>query len=197
MLRKLWFNLAYIGKPIWDTGISPPELIDFLSSHENGRALELGCGTGTNAITLAKSGWQVTAVDFAFRALRSAKIKARQENIKIDFRWENVDRLRNIFGCFDLILDIGCFHSLALEVRSKYIANIDRFLSPEGTYLLYIFFKESDEIFGPGVTEETIRILSQAFELIQRKDSTERGIRPSAWIWFQKYDKTKLISLVN
>jgi methylase of polypeptide subunit release factors len=73
MLQKLWFNLAYYQKPVWDTGVSPQELLDFIASQVPGNALDLGCGTGTNVVTLAQSRWQVTGVDFAPRAIRIAK----------------------------------------------------------------------------------------------------------------------------
>ncbi|HZD55845.1 MAG TPA: class I SAM-dependent methyltransferase, partial [Anaerolineales bacterium] len=69
ILRRIFFNLWYYREPPWDTGISPPELLAFIESHPAGQALDLGCGTGTNVITLARNGWQVTGVDFAPRAI--------------------------------------------------------------------------------------------------------------------------------
>jgi len=186
MLRRLFFNFAYYKKPIWDTGTSPPELLTFIATHQPGRALELGCGTGTNAITLAKAGWEVTAVDFAFRALQIAKRKAQNAGAEIDFHWENVTRLKSINGPYDLILDIGCFHSLSSRDHGKYIANLLHLLSPQGTFLLYVFFKDQAEILGPGITEDAVHNLSQKLVLLQRTDSTERGFRPSAWLSFRK-----------
>ena len=61
--RRWLFNLWYFQRPPWDSGISPPELMEFIRSSQPGRALDLGCGTGTNIITLAKNGWQVTGVE--------------------------------------------------------------------------------------------------------------------------------------
>jgi 2-polyprenyl-3-methyl-5-hydroxy-6-metoxy-1,4-benzoquinol methylase len=185
MLRKLFFNLAYYQKPIWDTGISPPELLDFIAAHPPGKALELGCGTGTNTIALAKHGWQVTGVDFAHKALQTARQKAQQNGIQIDLRLQDVTRLNSIRGPFDLILDIGCFHSLSSSYRSRYIKNLTVLLSPNGTYLLYVFFKNSDQNLGPGITEADMKTLERALKLIDRRDGDERGFRPSAWLTFQ------------
>jgi len=67
LLRRINFNLWYFRRPPWDRGISPPELFDFISKHPAGRAIDLGCGTATNVITLAQNGWQVTGIDFAPR----------------------------------------------------------------------------------------------------------------------------------
>jgi 2-polyprenyl-3-methyl-5-hydroxy-6-metoxy-1,4-benzoquinol methylase len=186
MLQKLRFNVSYLQKPVWDTGVSPQELLNFIAAHPPGRAMDLGCGTGTNAITLAKSGWKVTGVDFARRAIRIAEKKARQNGVEVDFHLEDVTHLNSVSGTFDLILDMGCFHSLPSRDRPKYIANIDRFLSTKGTYLLYVFFKKRLEDTGPGVTEGDITVLSQTLKIIDRKNGTERGIYTSSWINFQK-----------
>jgi cyclopropane fatty-acyl-phospholipid synthase-like methyltransferase len=182
MLRKLWFNFAYYQKPVWDTGISPQELICFIASHAPGKALDLGCGTGTNVITLAKSGWQVTGIDFAPRAIRIAK----NNDVKVDLLVGDVTHLGTISENFDLILDIGCFHSLSPKVHSKYIKNVKRLLATYGTYLLYVFFKTRVDDQGPGVTEENIINQLKGLKLICREDGTERGIRPSAWFNLQK-----------
>jgi cyclopropane fatty-acyl-phospholipid synthase-like methyltransferase len=186
MLQKLWFNLAYYQKPVWDTGVSPQELLDFIASQVPGNALDLGCGTGTNVITLAQSRWQVTGVDFAPRAIRIAKKKAQRIGVKVELLVEDVTRLNSISNYFDLILDMGCFHSLPPKDHSKYITNINRLLATHGTYLLYVFFNTQGEGQGPGITEEDITNLSQVLKLINRKDGTERGVRPSAWFSFQK-----------
>jgi len=186
MLRKIWFNLAYYQKPVWDTGVSPQELMSFIAAHAPGKALDLGCGTGTNVITLAKSGWQVTGVDFAPRAIYIAKQKAQHLGIKVELLVDNVTRLDSISDCFDLILDMGCFHSLPPKDRPKYLENINRLLAPTGTYLVYVFYKTQAEDHGPGVAENDMTNLSKMLKLTHRMDGTERGVRQSAWFSFQK-----------
>lgn len=186
MLRKLWFNLAYLRRPIWDTGISPQELLDFIASHPPGKALDMGCGTGTNVITLAKHGWQVTGVDFSSLALRMAKRKAKLNHVDVSLHHEDVTRLGSISGPYNLILDIGCYHSLPAAERQGYIINIVRLLADRGTFLLYSFFRESPDGIGPGITEADILSISQNLLIIERKDSTERGLRPSAWFTIEK-----------
>jgi cyclopropane fatty-acyl-phospholipid synthase-like methyltransferase len=106
--------------------------------------------------------------------------------VKVELLVEDVTRLNSISNHFDLILDMGCFHSLPPKDHSKYIANISRLLAPHGTFLLYVFFNTQGEGQGPGITQEDITNLSQVLKLINRKDGTERGVRPSAWFSFQK-----------
>jgi len=146
----------------------------------------MGCGTGTNVITLAKAGWQSIGVDFAPQAIHLAKKKAKQNGVNVDLRVGDVTKLDFTTISYDLILDIGCFHSLPPEKQEKYIRNIDRLLSSNGTYLLYAFIKNPG-IFGPGVTEDDLTDISNHFKLISRQDGTDRGIRPSAWLTYQKY----------
>ena len=77
---SLWWQLAYIvGFKPWDSGISPPELVSVVEGPEAlapGRALDLGCGTGTNVVYLAQHGWEATGVDLVRRALRRAHDRA-------------------------------------------------------------------------------------------------------------------------
>lgn len=186
MKNRLLYNLMYLlpGRPPWDTGISPPELVQFIRQNPPGRALDLGCGTGTNAITLARNGWQVTGIDFARKAILAARRKARVAELEIDFRIGDAAR-PDVQGLFDLVLDIGCFHSLSRKDREDYAQNLDRVLSINGTYLLYIFFREPLEN-GPGLIEEDLNTLTERLFLANRIDGTERGARPSAWLTFIK-----------
>jgi SAM-dependent methyltransferase len=186
MLRKMFFNLWYYREPPWDTGISPPELMQFIKSHPPGLALDLGCGTGTNLITLAQHGWQATGVDFAWKAVRLAHQKARRAGVQVNLRVDDVTRLKNLAGPFDLILDIGCFHSLKQEERERYIRNIVRLLGASGTYLLYVFFKEHSANNGPGLVESDLEPLVAQLQLVQRANGTERSRRPSSWLTLRK-----------
>ncbi|HSB67251.1 MAG TPA: class I SAM-dependent methyltransferase [Anaerolineales bacterium] len=186
MLRKLFFILAYMRHPIWDTGVSPQELLDFITSHPPGKALDMGCGTGTNVITLAKHGWLVTGVDFTRGAIRVAKQKAQQHQVKVDLQVDDVTHLKNVTGKFDLILDMGCFHSLPEGKRQMYISNVERLLADEGTFLLYTFIQTKLDGIGAGVEEADLLYLDQNLHIVHRKNGTERGIRASAWLTIQK-----------
>jgi SAM-dependent methyltransferase len=186
MHRKLFFYLAYLGRPIWDTGISPPELLEFIGRHAPGVALDMGCGTGTNVISLAKHGWQVTGVDFSPWAIYRAKQKARDNQVRVNLRIGDVTRFKETPGQFDLILDLGCYHSLAPGKRKAYITNIDRLLAVDGTFLLYTFTGSGFGKTGPGSSEDDLQFIDQKMRIVERKDSSERGIRPSAWLTIRK-----------
>ena len=74
MFRQLRFDLAYLFRPPWDTGISPPELIAFIASQPPGRALDLGCGTGQLAQLMIELGKNfILGIDFSPVAIDYAK----------------------------------------------------------------------------------------------------------------------------
>ena len=188
-LRKLFFHISYFRKPPWDTNQTPPELYEFMASNPPGRALDLGCGTGTNVIELAKNGWQVTGVDFIPKAVRAARKKAQKAGVHAEILVGDVTRLDPISGRFDLILDIGCYHSLDSAGMRAYREQVERLLTPGGTYLIYLFFKPQGEdsgMMGSNATEADLIPFLDFMDLVQREDNTERGIFKSSWITYRK-----------
>jgi 2-polyprenyl-3-methyl-5-hydroxy-6-metoxy-1,4-benzoquinol methylase len=181
LLRQINFNLWYFRRPPWDRGISPPELFDFISKHPAGRAIDLGCGTATNVITLAEHGWQVTGVDFAPRAIRIAKRKAKSAGVSADLRMGDVTKLKGIEGPFDLALDMGCFHGL--ERKMEYLAQMKHVLAPGGFWLMYGIFRTPK--FGTGLVEADIELIEgQGFRRLWRKDGVDTRERPSSWFLY-------------
>jgi SAM-dependent methyltransferase len=187
VIAQILFELSYLFRRTpWDTGITPPELVAFLDSHPPGRALDLGCGTGTNAITMTKCGWQVVGIDISKLAIRRARKKARKAGLSIAFYQEDVTQLEFLKEPFDLVLDIGCFHSLPAEARARYAAQLKRLVRPAGIYLLYAWLKV-EEYSGenPPKESEIHVLLSPNFECRDVAHGTERH-RATAWFTFQR-----------
>ena len=180
--RRLTFSLWYYFNPPWDSGISPPELLDFLEGRSSGHAIDLGCGTGTNVITMSKMGWQVTGIDFAPRAIRIAKRKAKRAGVQADLRVGDVTNLKSVHGPFDFALDLGCFHSLG-EAKADYLSELDRLLAPGGHWLMYGFFASDST---SGLAEADLEMIQSRFKLISRQDGFDRRERKSAYFLYQK-----------
>lgn len=184
-LGRLLFALMYLRRAPWDSGITPPELLEYMKSHPPGRAIDLGCGTGTNVLTLAQNGWQVTGVDFVPRAVRMAKQKLGRANLVADIRLGDVTNLKGIQGPFDLALDIGCFHGV--RNKASYLDELERILAPRGHWLLYGFFKSTPEMTGVGLTEQDVaQVARRGFRLLKRTDGFDRQERRSAWFLFER-----------
>jgi ubiquinone/menaquinone biosynthesis C-methylase UbiE len=184
ILRRLTFSLWYLSNPPWDSGISPPELLDFIENHPPGKVIDIGCGTGTNVITLAQSGWEVTGVDFIPRAIRMAKRKTRKAGIEAELMVRNVTRLNGISGPFNLALDIGCFHSLGNQ-KADYLSELERILAPGGYWLMYGFFKSPGQS-GTGLAEADLGLIPDSITQVWRQDGMNRWEEPSAWFLYQK-----------
>jgi cyclopropane fatty-acyl-phospholipid synthase-like methyltransferase len=178
---KLSFGLRYLGSPPWDSGVSPPELIEHLEHHSPGRALDLGCGTGTNVITLRKYGWVVTGVDFVSKAIREARRKARKARVDVTLKTGDVSDPAMFDGPYDLILDIGCYHSLNPDQKPLYRRLVANHLDEEGTYMMYGFIAEE----GVGIRPEEVSEFKQLMNLERREDSADGTGPTSAWFWFQ------------
>lgn len=185
IFRRLRFAWLYLRRPPWDSGITPPELFDFIATHPPGRAIDLGCGTGTNIITLAQNGWRVTGVDFIPKAIRTAKHKTKNANVQADLHVGDVTDLRGINGPYDFALDIGCFHGV--DNKSAYLDELDRLLAPGGHWLMYGFFKPASHLSGSEPAEAALELIhARGFSLLSRTDGFDRHDRPSAWFLFQR-----------
>jgi len=183
--RRITFSLWYYFNPPWDSGISPPELLDFIKKNLPGKAIDIGCGTGTNVITLAQAGWQVTGVDFAPRAIRIARRKARKAEIRVALHVRDSTDLKGIRGPFDLALDMGCFHSLG-DKKADYLTELDRILAPSGHWLMYGFFTPDPASNAPGLAEADLDLIPASMSLIWRQGGFDKRERSSAWFLFQK-----------
>ena len=179
-LQWINYNLRYLGSPRWDSGISPPELLDLIAITKPGRALDLGAGTGTNMATLAKSGWRVDGVEFAVLAVLSARKKMRRIGAYSKIHFRSVTDLGSLKGPYDLILDIGCFHGLSEKERRRYIINIKQLIHKDGIFLLYAFLRGDDRF--PGICEQEIEHISSCFKVVERQNGLDHGERYSVWL---------------
>ncbi len=187
LFRRLLFQYWYFGQPRWDTGISPPELLEFIEKHKPARAIDIGCGTGTNVITLVQAGWQVTGVDFAPRAIQLAKHKLRSTATQADLYVSDATNLKGIVGLYEFALDIGCFHSIPKAGKADYLHQLDRILVPNGFWLMYGFCTPNALHAGTGLGEADISLISSQLTLVSRRDGfDDKRDRSSAWFLFQK-----------
>ncbi|MFI2369792.1 class I SAM-dependent methyltransferase [Streptomyces sp. NPDC018833] len=106
-----------------------------------GRALDLGCGPGRNALHLARSGFDVDAVDLSPTAVAWAGERAREAGADIRFHCGDAFALtaNELGGPYDLIHDSGCFHHLPPHRRVSYLSLLDRLLAPGGHLALTCF----------------------------------------------------------
>jgi cyclopropane fatty-acyl-phospholipid synthase-like methyltransferase len=186
LFRQLSFECWYMRRPPWETGLVPPEVEEYIASHPAAYALDLGCGSGTSSLALARAGWVVCGVDYSWGAIRLAQQKARLAGIGVDFQRRDVSRLPPaiITRSYDLILDIGCFQGLAGREKNSYLQQLDRLLAPGGSWLVYGFFTPQESP-SSGSEANWSGDIGKRIKLIWRKDGLEKNSHPSAWFCYQ------------
>src|SRR5262245_15566625 len=149
----------------WDSGVPEPMLIQLVESGAlpNGRALDVGCGTGTNGIWLAQHGYEVLGVDVAPLAIEKARAKLPSG---LPCRFATLDFLaqKPEGGPFQLVFDRGCFHVFDDPAdRARLAAQVAAVLAPDGTWLSLIGSTE-----GPpremGPPRRSLREVADAIE---------------------------------
>jgi SAM-dependent methyltransferase len=138
---KIFYDAWYrFGTPPW-VGPARPELVGLVESGalSPGRALDLGCGTGDNAVFLARHGFDVTAVDFAPAAIAAARAKADQAGVDVKFLVDDLTRLTAVRGRFDLLVDYGTFDDLSAGQRAAYVRQVVPRADEGARFLLWCF----------------------------------------------------------
>jgi len=174
----LFWNDVYKGTPPWDVDHPQPAFQALIQSGEikPGRALDIGCGRGENAIMLAMNGCNATGIDLAENAISGAEVKAMERHVKVNFVVGNVLQMDRLFteGEFDIVIDSGLFHVMTDEERPVFARQVHRVLKDEGKYFMLCF---SDK--EPGEYELPRRVskaeiestFSSLFNIIYIKDT--------------------------
>jgi SAM-dependent methyltransferase len=151
---------AYNARPPWDIGRPQPAFVELVRAGELniGGVLDVGCGTGENALYLAEKGFSVVGVDLATRAIDAAKAKSTERRLKVDFRIANALSLEFKNDYFDNAIDSGLFHTFNDSNRVDFAREIARVLKTGGKYFMLCFSdKEPTNWGGPRrITKEEI-----------------------------------------
>jgi SAM-dependent methyltransferase len=135
---------------------------------------------------LAEVGWQTTGVDLAWKALRKARSRFSDHNLAGDFHAGSVLNFKAPAGSFDLVLDIGCFHSLPEPAREVYRDNLVTWLKPGGKFLIYAHRNWPGTPDGTRFSEEDFTRFQSGLTLESRKDCVDRIGRETLWLRFSK-----------
>ena len=168
MRGRRWYDVVYrafyaLGLRVWEREAPAAALVAVVEgpgAPPPGRALDLGCGTGTDSVYLARRGWDVTGVDQVPRALALARRRAAAAGVAPRFVLGDVTRLRELGVGRDctLLLDFGCFHTLPADLRDAYVASVSGVAAPGATFLLYGFARPPRLAPLPaGLTPEEVR----------------------------------------
>jgi SAM-dependent methyltransferase len=179
-----WWDEFYANRarPVPFFGPEPDESLSMWTDDgviTPGKAVDLGCGNGRNAVFLAKSGFSVEGVDYSQTAIEWAAQRAKEANAEVHLHNASVFYVSISPASYDLVYDSGCFHHMPPHRRSSYIALVAAALKPGGWFGMTCFRPEGggglsdDEVYerrtlggGLGYTDPQLRELwSGQFEI--------------------------------
>ena len=190
MPRPDWNERYQVGETPWDSGEPDQHLVEFLRSGSigPGQALDVGCGTGTNALWLASHGFTVLGIDISSAAIDRARAKAGTTATNCQFAVGDFLRDKVSDDAFDLGFDRGCFHVFdKAEDRARFAERIALLLKPDGKWLSLIGSTEGPERdYGPPRRSalDVIRAIEPHLEIVELRSIDFRTGMPApvaAW----------------
>jgi SAM-dependent methyltransferase len=178
-----FYRISYlIGFKPWDRGAIPRELTGLVEGPEAlspGKAVDIGCGTGTQAIYLARHGWQVTGVDIVDRVLEAASAKAHAARVAVQWKRGDVARLADVVGegGFSLLFDQGCFHGLPDQAREGYVRGATSIATSGALFLFAAFVPARRGPLPRGIGREEIETRFAQWELVWARKEADIDIR--------------------
>lgn len=178
------------GDAPWDTGITPPEIVQLIAELPPGKAIDLGCGTGTNVGYLLQQGWLADGVDFVAQATAMAQDKlAGFPADRFAIHCHDVTRLDALPGLripYDLAIDIGCGHGLPAESQAKYARDVAALLRPGGVFMLYAIQPTEERDFG-WTPQDVERLFAPYFSILWQAHNVDTASGyPSGWYRLRK-----------
>jgi SAM-dependent methyltransferase len=179
------------GDTPWDIGKPDFNLIHVVTTTpiKPCKALEIGCGTGDNAIWLSQQDFQVLGIDASEIAIEKAKEKAARANAPCDFRVGDILTSRVEGGPFGFVFDRGCFHTMGSDKeRRSFAENVNRHLE-EGGLWLSLLGNADEHRDGPGPPQRSALDIVSAVEpcfeilsLVSGQLGSNRPSPPRAWV---------------
>ena len=186
------FRRSYeTGEAPWDIGKPDFNLIQTVASAaiQPGKALELGCGTGDNAIWLAQQGFEVVAIDASPIAIERAKAKAAQRDAKCDFVVLDFFGERIPGGPFQFAFDRGFLHVVESDqARKNFAETVGGYLDAGGLWLSILGSADGEQG-RPGPPQRSARDIVNAVEpgfeilsLVSTHFEAKLPASPRAWV---------------
>jgi SAM-dependent methyltransferase len=187
MPQPCWNENYRSGELPWDTGEPEPLLVEFVNAGRVGptRTLEIGAGTGTNAIWLAERGFDVLGIDLAPLAVERALAKLNGRALPCRFTALDFLAAPLPGGPFEFVFDRGCFHVFdEAEERARFAAQVATALVPGGQWLSLIGSTEGParEVGPPRRSAREVTLaVEPSLEIIELRDAEFRGHGAKAW----------------
>lgn len=154
-----WDASYHDGPAPWDVGQPQPAIVRLASEGGVvGAVLDVGCGTGENALHIASLGLRVMGVDVAETALAIARDKAEDRGLEAEFAGADALQLGRLGRMFETVLDCGLFHTFDGEERRGYVASLASVTQRDGALYVLCFSDVDPDTGGPHrISQEELR----------------------------------------
>ena len=160
MAGQPWDASYHNGPAPWDIGQPQPAIVRLASEGGfAGAVLDAGCGTGENALHVARLGLPVLGVDVAETALAIAREKAATvgSTINVEFAVADALQLERLRRSFKTVLDCGLFHTFDDDERTGYAASLASVTEHDGTLYVLCFSDQGPETGPHPISQEELR----------------------------------------
>jgi methyl halide transferase len=196
MPHPSWNESYASGQLPWDTGQPEPLLVEFVTARGVApcTTLEIGAGTGTNAIWMAERGFDVLGVDVSPLAVERARAKIGERTLRCRFAALDFLAAPPPDGPYQFVFDRGCFHVFdEPDERQRFAARVADALAPGGLWLSLIGSTEGlpREVGPPrrSAVEVTLAI-EPALEVVELRSAEFRGSNAKAWFCLSRQRTT-------
>jgi SAM-dependent methyltransferase len=182
-----WNESYASGMLPWDTGQPEPLLVEFITSGAvtPSPTLEIGAGTGTNAIWMAERGFDVLGVDVSPLAVERAHAKMEGRALRCRFAAWDFLAASPLDGRFQFVFDRGCFHVFDEPgERERFAAQVAAALALDGLWLSLIGSTEGParEVGPPRRSAREVTLaIEPALEIVELRSAEFRGNNAKAW----------------
>lgn len=176
------FEQMYASQAPWDIGLPQPAIVGLKDAGQiRGSVLDVGCGTGDNALYLASKGHETWGLDFVPVAIERAKAKAAERKIDVHFHVEDALKLEKLARQFDTVIDCGLFHTFSDQERPIFVEGLAQVLSSGGLLHILCFSDDEPGTEGPRrVSQQEIREAFQTGWQVKQIEPTHFEIVPQA-----------------
>lgn len=195
MPHPSWNESYASGQLPWDTGQPEPLLVEFVTSGavKPCPTLEIGAGTGTNAIWLAERGFEVFGVDVSLLAIERAHAKMGRRALRCRFVTWDFLATPPPGGPFQFVFDRGCFHVFDEPgERQRFAAQVAAALRPGGLWLSLIGSTEGPprEVGPPRRSAQEITLaIEPVLEIVELRSAEFREHNTNAWFCLSRQRK--------
>lgn len=149
-MERALFEQFYAGQAPWDIGRPQPAVQRLAEAGEiRGSVLDVGCGTGDNALFLASRGHETWGLDYVSVAIDRARAKAAERGLDVRFLVGDALELHRLGRQFDTVIDCGLFHTFSDEERPRFVRELAGVLRASGLLHILCFSEEEPGNEGP------------------------------------------------